>query len=96
MGASSRDIRLHTTATVVGDEVKVPLSLDSSVREVMADEEAARVVRPALSRFLDDPEMLKLLESAPVGRIVGFPGTGVSPAEVGALLDHINTERGIG
>ena len=96
VGASSRDIRLQTTATVVGDEVKVPLSLDSSVREVMADEEAARVVRPALSRFLDDPEMLKLLESAPVGRIVGFPGTGVSPAEVGALLDHINTERGIG
>jgi beta-glucosidase len=40
--------------------------------------------------------MLKLLGSAPIGRIIGFPGTGVTPAEVAALLDRINAERRIG
>ena len=96
VGASSRDLRLSATVAVVGDEVRVPLSLDSTVQEVMADEEAAEIVRPGLSRFLDDPEMLMLLGSAPVGRILGFPGTGALPAEVGRRLEHLNAERGLG
>ena len=96
VGASSRDLRLSATVVVVGDEVRLPLSLESTLQEVMADEEAAEIVRPGLSRFLDDPEMLTLLGSAPVGRILGFPGTGVVPAEVGLRLERLNAERGLG
>jgi beta-glucosidase len=111
VGASSRDIRLVAETEVVGDAVTVPLSLDSSVQEVLADREAAELVQAALARvlgggdsagpskaasILEDPEMLKLLGSAPIGRIIGFPGTGITPAEVGALLDRLNAERGIG
>jgi beta-glucosidase len=95
VGASSRDLRLATTATVAGDEVRAPLTLDSSVREVLADEEAAELVRSGLSAFLADPDMVKLLESAPIGRILGFPGTGVVPAEIGVLFDRLNAERGV-
>jgi beta-glucosidase len=111
VGASSRDIRLVAHVEVAGDEQSVPLSLDSSVQEVLADEEAARLVRGALrgppaeegtggqprpTSMLDDPEMLKLLGSAPLGRVLGFPGSGVDPAEVGLLLERLNAERGLG
>jgi beta-glucosidase len=96
VGASSRDLRLAVTVSIVGDEVRLPLSLDSTVQEVMADEEAADIIRPGLSRFLEDPEMLTLLGSAPVGRILGFPGTGVVPADVGRQLERLNAERGLG
>ncbi|WP_141845051.1 glycoside hydrolase family 3 C-terminal domain-containing protein [Humibacillus xanthopallidus] len=95
VGASSRDIRGSETVAVVGDEVAMPLTLESSLDEVMADPEAAQLVREGLSRFLDDPDMVKLIGSAPVGRILGFPGTGVVPAEVGARLERLNAERGL-
>jgi beta-glucosidase len=95
VGASSRDIRGSETVAVAGDEVAVPLTLESSLDEVMADPEAAQLVREGLSRFLDDPDMVKLIGSAPVGRILGFPGTGVVPAEGGARLERLNAERGL-
>jgi beta-glucosidase len=111
VGASSRDVRLVAETEVIGDAVHIPLSLDSSVQEVLGDREAADLVQAALARvlgtgdsagpskaasILEDPEMLKLLGSAPIGRIIGFPGTGVTPAEVAAVLDRLNAERGIG
>jgi beta-glucosidase len=95
VGASSRDIRLTTAVPVTGDPVSVPVTLDSSVKEVLADDEAARIVRPRLGHFLDDPGMLALLESAPIGRILRFPGIGVDPADVGAELERLNARRGL-
>jgi beta-glucosidase len=106
VGASSRDLRLRGTAEVTGDDVSVPLSVDSSVAEIMADPEAARLVRTALAvggdagpadvaHILEDPEMLKLLGTAPIGRIVGFPGSAVTPAELGERLRALNAERGL-
>ena len=95
VGASSRDIRLSATVAVTGDGIRMPLSLHSSLDEVMADGEAAELVRHALSRILDDPEMLSLVRSAPVGRLLGFPGMGVDPADVGAQLDRLNASRGL-
>jgi beta-glucosidase len=110
VGASSRDLRLHSTIDVAGDRFAVPLTLASSVAEIMADAQAAELVRTALTGgdasgdigqpgpafMLDDPEMRTLLDNAPIGRIAGFPGSPVTPAEVGALLHALNAERGIG
>ncbi|MBC9822819.1 fibronectin type III-like domain-contianing protein [Terrabacter sp. MAHUQ-38] len=47
VAASSRDVRLVAETEVVGDAVSVPLSLGSSVQEVLADPEAAAVVQGA-------------------------------------------------
>jgi beta-glucosidase len=110
VGASSRDLRLHGSVHVAGDLVTVPLTVDSSVAEILADPEAADLVRAALTRdgatgdagepspafLLDDPEMRKLLDNAPIGRIAGFPGSPVTPAEVSAVLRDLNSARGIG
>ncbi len=101
VGASSRDIRLRHLLTVKGDDLRVPLSLQTSVVDVLADAEAAAALRQAMGgpsgtapSLLDDAEMLTLLGSAPIGRVVGFPGTGVSPADVAQLFDRLNVERG--
>ncbi|MGW5239344.1 glycoside hydrolase family 3 C-terminal domain-containing protein [Monashia sp. NPDC004114] len=110
VGASSRDLRLHGSVEVVGDRIAVPLTVDSSVAEILADPQAAEVVRAALTGggttgetgqpgpafLLDDPEMRPLLDNAPIGRIAGFPGSPSTPAEVGAVLRDLNSARGIG
>ncbi len=110
VGASSRDLRLYSTVEVAGDHVSIPLTVDSSVAEIMADPQAAELVRTALTGggttgaagrpgpafLLDDPEMRKLLDNAPIGRVVGFPGSPVTPAQMGALLHDLNSARGLG
>ena len=41
VGSSSRDIRLSAAVDVTGDVVRVPLTLQSTIGEVMADPAAA-------------------------------------------------------
>ncbi|MCU1536973.1 MAG: beta-glucosidase [Humibacillus sp.] len=101
VGASSRDIRLRETVTVDGDDVRTPLSLQTSVVEVLAHPGAAAALRRMMGgptgeapSLLDDADLLTLVGSAPIGRIVGFPGTGVTPTEVAQLFDRLNGERG--
>lgn len=48
VGASSRDIRSATTAGVEGDPVRVPLSLESTVAEIMAHPVTGPLVAEAL------------------------------------------------
>lgn len=49
VGASSRDIRSATTVDVEGDPVRIPLSLESTVAEIMAHPVAGPLVAEALS-----------------------------------------------
>jgi beta-glucosidase len=81
LGSSSRDIRLTLSAAVRGDEVHVPLSVDSSIGEVLADAVAGPLVRQALAAgpaagMMGDPSIMKMLESAPIGRMMGMAGAG--------------------
>jgi beta-glucosidase len=75
VGASSRDIRSTTSVDVDGDEVVLPLSLESSFEEVLAHP----VAGPLLNEALDAREggvpddLFKLLGNFPVGRLDGFP-----------------------
>ena len=100
VGASSRDIRLRAELELRGDDIRIPFSLNTSVVDVLADPAAAAALRRAMGgpsgdapSLLDDPEMLTLVGSAPIGRIVGFPGTGVTPAQVAGLLEQVNGEQ---
>ncbi|OFE16218.1 glycosyl hydrolase [Humibacillus sp. DSM 29435] len=110
VGASSRDVRLAGSVTVVGDDVRMPLTLDSSIGEVLADPAAAALVTGALAQadgdrpegrraasegagaMFSDPALLKMMASAPIGRMVSFPGTGVTKEQVQGLLDQANAE----
>ncbi|MBP2414773.1 beta-glucosidase [Arthrobacter stackebrandtii] len=94
VGASSRDIRAAVSADVTGDVIRVPLTVDSSIGEVMAHPVAGPIITAAMSggetSLLADPSILKMLASAPIGRMMGFPGSGVEPEQLEQLLAAAN------
>lgn len=111
VGASSRDVRLTGSVSVAGDDMRMPLTLDSSIGEVLADPVAAALVTEALGQadggrpdgkraasegagaMFSDPALLKMMASAPIGRMVSFPGAGVTVEQVQSLLDEANAQR---
>ncbi|WP_269936499.1 glycoside hydrolase family 3 C-terminal domain-containing protein [Arthrobacter sp. HY1533] len=95
IGASSRDIRASLAVDVAGDEVRVPLTTDSSIGEVMAHPVAGPIMTAAMGSgsnagLMSDPSILKMLASAPIGRMMGFPGSGVEPEQLEQLLAMAN------
>ena len=102
VGASSRDLRLHTEVTVQGDDAPaVPFTAESTLGELLGDPGAAPVVAAALADAVPEgaagpalgTDMLRMLGSIPVGRLVSFSGGAVSRQQLAQLLDTINRQR---
>lgn len=92
IGASSRDIRQRCTVDVPGDPVRLPLSMDSSIGELLENPAAADILAQAFGALGDagiDESVLKMASSMPIGRIVGFV-PGVSREQIQQLLDAAN------
>ena len=105
VAASSRDVRGEVTVAVAGDEVALPLTMNSSLADVFAHPIAGPIVQQAMGGFLagmndvdsstasmmpNDEATQKMMASFPVGRIVGFPGVPVTYEQVEALLAAAN------
>lgn len=95
VGSSSRDIRGTATVDVAGDDVHIPLTAESSIGEVMAHPVAGPIIMQALSSsgaggIMSDPSIVKMMASAPIGRMMGFPGSGVEPEQLEQLLAMAN------
>ncbi|MFT3797395.1 glycoside hydrolase family 3 C-terminal domain-containing protein [Microbacterium sp.] len=75
VGASSRDLRSSTSVTLAGDDVVLPISMDSSIEELLADATVGGALRAALeARHGAGVEyLLRLVGNFPVGRLDGFP-----------------------
>ncbi|GAA1974129.1 glycoside hydrolase family 3 C-terminal domain-containing protein [Microbacterium pumilum] len=85
VGASSRDIRSSTTVDVDGDAVSLPISMDSSFEEVLADPTVGPELQAAIAaQFGDQDDLVKMLANFPVGRLDGFP---LPRAEIIALVE---------
>lgn len=101
VGASSRDLRLHTEVTVDGDDAPiVTFTTDSTLGELLGDPVAAPIVAAALSSAAPQgasaalgTDMLRMLGSIPVGRMVSFSGGGISRQQLTELLDEVNRQR---
>ncbi|MDN4615298.1 glycoside hydrolase family 3 C-terminal domain-containing protein [Leifsonia sp. F6_8S_P_1B] len=104
VGASSRDLRTSATVAVAGDEVRLPLTRESSLAEVMAHPVAGPMVQQALagmSQMLEGasaimPEgvsMDKMMGSFPIGRIGMMAGGQVSPEMIDGLLAAANAPQ---
>ncbi|WP_433697317.1 glycoside hydrolase family 3 C-terminal domain-containing protein [Nocardiopsis sp. CA-288880] len=97
-GASSRDLRAEAAVTVEGDELRLPVTLDSTLGEVMADPRAAAVLGEVLSSSplaSDDSsalgmDMVRMMASIPLGRLASFGPVGREELE--ALIARINQE----
>lgn len=105
VAASSRDIRSAVTIAISGDEVQLPLDMNSSIGDVMANPVAGPVMQGALSGFMgdldgvdaaaasmmpNDEAMQKMMASFPIGRLVGFPGVPVTYEQIEQLLAAAN------
>ncbi|UOQ90763.1 glycoside hydrolase family 3 C-terminal domain-containing protein [Agromyces endophyticus] len=103
VGASSRDIRLTGTAAIDGDAVRLPLTMESSIGDVMADPIAGPAAAAALAGLaagmgdtdvFTDEGMAKMMGSFPIGRLVGFPGIPVSYEQIEQLIAAANAGAG--
>lgn len=102
VGSSSRNIAQSTTVEVTGDELRLPLTMESSLGEVMAHPVAGPIVAEQLAAmqsdssdgtaggFLDDPMVTQMLGSFPIGRLASFPGVGIEADQVRALIAVAN------
>lgn len=99
VGASSRDLRLTGRVDVAGDALDIPLTLDSTLAEVVAHPVAGPQVREKLAGLLPSPDsgddalgvsLFDVMSSAPVGRMVGFSRGAVTREMLQRLLDTAN------
>jgi len=99
--ASSRDIRLSAPVAVAGDTIRLDLTPDSSIGELMADPVAASILAPfmqagrrASDSTADDVLGIDTAQAAagiPVGRIRSMTGgQGFTPAQLHQLLATAN------
>ncbi len=94
VGASSRDIRSTTAVTVEGDPLGLPLTMESSVGELMTDPVAGPIVQQTLAALVgDDEDLVKAMASFPIGRLAGFPGLPVTPEQLEGLIARANAQR---
>jgi beta-glucosidase len=88
VGHSSRDIDASVTVTVVGDSAAQPLSLDSTLSELLAVPAGRAAILGQMRKSLGlteiDPALEQLIGSIPLRRVV--PMMGIDPAELEALL----------
>jgi beta-glucosidase len=100
VGASSRDIRLSGDVAVEGDAIRVPLTMNSTLVEAMADPVAGPLLTKEFASLVPQSEpdaaealgvdLLSLLGSAPVGRMVSFSGGSITRPQLQDLLDRAN------
>ncbi|WP_217157135.1 glycoside hydrolase family 3 C-terminal domain-containing protein [[Mycobacterium] fortunisiensis] len=101
VGASSRDLRLTATVRLDGDAASRPFTRESTLGELLADPVAAQTILTVLgaaSPFGTDESalggnLLRLLESVPIGRMAGFSAGKVTREQLDALLAAINAQR---
>ncbi|MGY1743017.1 MULTISPECIES: glycoside hydrolase family 3 C-terminal domain-containing protein [unclassified Blastococcus] len=88
-GVSSRDLRATALVAVTGETVRLPVTDDTTLGELMADPEAAAAIAPLIAAFGGrdgDPgetlgtDMGRMMASLPVGRLRSF-GIGTPAAD---------------
>ncbi|MEV5008513.1 glycoside hydrolase family 3 C-terminal domain-containing protein [Streptomyces sp. NPDC055692] len=105
VGASSRDLRATATVTLDGDAVNLPLTMESSVADLMAHPVVGPMVQQAMADgfgfSLDDAATVnpneeglrKMMAAFPIGRLAGFPGVPVNHEQIQALVAMANAQQ---
>jgi beta-glucosidase len=99
--ASSRDIRLTTRVTVEGDEVRAPLTADSSISELMANPVTAAVLGRLMQRGREKQsnaaaeelgiDTAATIAGIPVGKLRSLSGgQGLTRTQLDDLLARAN------
>lgn len=89
LGASSRDIRLSTTAHVDAPRVAPPLGAMSSLDEWMADPAGEQALRDAMGGQMLEPGMVAMVGSFPMSALAGFPNVALDHATLDELVERL-------
>jgi len=102
VGASSRDLRATAVAEVSGNDVRVPLTAESTVAEWFADPRGAELLGQAFAAaaangdggpaagLLSDPALATFIGSFPLSRMAAFPGGPLTPELLDKLIAAAN------
>jgi beta-glucosidase len=97
VGASSRDLRGSAEVEVAGDDVRIPVTIDSTLAEVLEHPVAGPLVIEAFPIPLDTDatdslggDLKKMLGSIPLNRLVTF-GPGVTQEQVDRIVEAANS-----
>ncbi|MGY1744264.1 glycoside hydrolase family 3 C-terminal domain-containing protein [Blastococcus sp. SYSU D00695] len=93
-GVSSRDLRATATVDVEGEVVRLPVTGETTLGELLADPAAAAVLAPLLAAFGGGDQgadhggglgtdVARMMASFPLGRLRAF---GVGPEDLGGIL----------
>ncbi|WP_174187916.1 glycoside hydrolase family 3 C-terminal domain-containing protein [Nocardia barduliensis] len=90
-GASSRDLRVTGQVDIAADELRIPITAESTLGEALADPTAAAALAEVfggMSESMGDAtalgvDMMRMIASIPLNRLTGF---GVDPGKLEALL----------
>lgn len=104
VAASSRDLRSSASVTVEGDAVSLPLTRESSLGEVFAHPVAGPIVQAALTQMMstmdgaasimpEGVDMMRMMNSFPIGRIGMMAGEDFSPEMIDQLLAMANAPQ---
>ena len=96
LGSSSRDLRARVEVELAGDEVSFPLTLESTMGEVMSHPTAAALIARAMP-MPDAPEgdamgtdMVRMMAGIPIERMISFSGGSVTKEQLEQLLAAAN------
>lgn len=95
IGSSSRDLRAEVEVVLDGDEVSLPLTLESTLGEVMANPTAATLIGQALPMPEVDADefgvdMMQMMASVPVERMLSFAAGAVTREQLEQLIAAAN------
>jgi beta-glucosidase len=95
VGASSRDLHADVVVEIEGDDIRVPLTPDSTVGEWLSDPRGAQLLAHALAGgedngpmagFFTDATLSMFLRSIPLGRMNSFPGSPLTEQDITKLV----------
>ncbi|WP_223690711.1 glycoside hydrolase family 3 C-terminal domain-containing protein [Leifsonia poae] len=100
-GASSRDLRLTEVLVVDGDQLRLPLSMESTLGEVMSHPLAGPLFAAAMGQGRGDEQAddtsdalggdtARMAAAIPLDRLRGFSGGSFDPASIAPLLERAN------
>ncbi len=98
LGASSRDLRLSGEVELAGDQLRPPLTMESTLGEVLAHPIAGEIVAQQLAAMpmaqADGAalgmDMMRMMMSIPIGRIVAFGGGQITREQLEQLIAAAN------
>ncbi|MDR1238469.1 MAG: glycoside hydrolase family 3 C-terminal domain-containing protein, partial [Propionibacteriaceae bacterium] len=90
-GASSRDLRLSGTVSLAGDDLDLPVTRESTVREVLAHPKAGPVfesldVLPKMESVSLGTDIMEIVKDVPIERLANIFGSNLTEENIQAVL----------